>query len=122
MRRGITPATEKVIIAGVAGSSLENNVVLTALSDRFTSSLPTTTYIHIITPPPSISQTSNVCLSESSNANLYTTPHGASLGTGQRPTLGRPPVNSHETLTVMRWLNAMDVFVARCSLHVAHIY
>ncbi|KAL2084866.1 hypothetical protein ACEWY4_020384 [Coilia grayii] len=91
MRRGITPATEKVIIAGVGGSSLEKNVVLTALSDRLTSTLPTTTYIHIITPPPSISQTSNVCLTESANSNLYSTPHGASLGTGQRPALGRPP-------------------------------
>ena len=92
MRRGITSVTEKVIITGVGGSSLDKSVVLTALSDRLTSTLPTTTYIHIITPPPTICQTSNVCLSESSNGNLYSTPHGASLGAGQRPALGRPPV------------------------------
>ncbi|XP_076136270.1 transcription factor E2F3-like isoform X1 [Alosa pseudoharengus] len=91
MRRGITSATEKVIITGVGGSSLDKNVVLTALSDRLTSTLPTTTYIHIITPPPNISQTSSICLSEPANGNLYSTPHGASLGAGQRPTLGRPP-------------------------------
>ncbi|XP_062394205.1 transcription factor E2F3-like [Sardina pilchardus] len=91
MRRGITSATEKVIITGVSGSTLDKNVVLTALSDRLTSTLPTTTYIHIITPPPNISQTSSICLSEPANGNLYSTPHGASLGAGQRPTLGRPP-------------------------------
>lgn len=91
MRRGITTATEKVIITGVGGTALDKNVVLTALSDRLTSTLPTTTYIHIITPPPSISQTTSVCLSEPTNGSLYTTPHGGSLGAGQRPTLGRPP-------------------------------
>ncbi|XP_052000232.1 transcription factor E2F3-like [Xyrauchen texanus] len=90
MRRGIPSAPEKVIIAGVGGSSLDRNIVLTALSDRFTSNLSTTTYIQIITPPPCVTQTSNVCLSDPSTASLYTTPNGIH-GTGQRPTLGRPP-------------------------------
>lgn len=99
MRRGITSATEKVIITGVGGSSLDKNIVLTTINDRLPSTLPTTTYIHIITPPPSISQTSSVCLSEPANGNLYSTPHGASLGTGQRPALGRPPVISPKTVS-----------------------
>ncbi|KAK1794771.1 hypothetical protein P4O66_009974 [Electrophorus voltai] len=90
MRRGISSAPEKVIIAGLGGSSLDKNAVLTALSDRLTSNLPTATYIQIITPPPCITQTSNVCLSDPAAGNLYTPPHGAN-GTGQRPALGRPP-------------------------------
>ncbi|XP_072535020.1 transcription factor E2F3-like [Salminus brasiliensis] len=90
MRRGISSAPEKVIIAGVGGSSLDKNAVLTALSDRLTSHLPATAYIQIITPPPGISQTSAVCLSEPPTASLYTTPHGNN-GAGPRPALGRPP-------------------------------
>ncbi|XP_076826585.1 transcription factor E2F3-like [Brachyhypopomus gauderio] len=90
MRRGISSAPEKVIITGLGGSSLDKNAVLTALSDRLTSNLPTATYIQIITPPPCITQTSNVCLSDPPAGNLYTTPHGTN-GTGQRPALGRPP-------------------------------
>ncbi|XP_052003301.1 transcription factor E2F3-like [Xyrauchen texanus] len=90
MRRGIPSAPEKVIVAGVGGSSLDKNVFLTALSDRFTSNLSTTTYIQIITPPPCVTQISNVCLSDLPTASLYTTPNGTH-GTGQRPTLGRPP-------------------------------
>ncbi|KAG9276156.1 transcription factor E2F3 isoform X1 [Astyanax mexicanus] len=90
MRRGISSAPEKVIIAGVGGSSLDKTAVLTALSDRLTSHLPATAYIQIITPPPGISQTSAVCLSEAPTASLYTTPHGNN-GAGLRPALGRPP-------------------------------
>nr|XP_055066755.1 transcription factor E2F3-like [Misgurnus anguillicaudatus] len=90
MRRGVPSAPEKVIIAGVGGSSLDKNAVLTALSDRFTSNLSTATYIQIITPPPCITQTANVCLSDPPAASLYSTPNGTH-GTGQRPALGRPP-------------------------------
>ncbi|XP_030639096.1 transcription factor E2F3-like [Chanos chanos] len=92
MRRGISSAPDKVIITGVGGSSLDKNAVLTALSDRLTS-LPTATYnvIQIITPPPCITQTSSVCLSDPSPGSLYTTPHGATNGSAQRPALGRPP-------------------------------
>ncbi|KAA0702927.1 Transcription factor E2F3 [Triplophysa tibetana] len=90
MRRGVPSAPEKVIIAGLGGSSLDKNAVLTALSDRFTSTLSTATYIQIITPPSCISQTTNVCLSDPPTASLYSTPNGIH-GTGQRPTLGRPP-------------------------------
>ncbi|KAM9403929.1 transcription factor E2F3-like isoform 1-T1 [Salvelinus alpinus] len=90
MRRGISSAPDKVIIAGVGGS-LDKNAVLTALSDRLTPHFTTATYIQIITPPPCITQTSNVCLSEPPAGSIYSTPNGATNGTGQRPTLGRPP-------------------------------
>uniref|UniRef100_A0A8C7IWH3 E2F/DP family winged-helix DNA-binding domain-containing protein n=1 Tax=Oncorhynchus kisutch TaxID=8019 RepID=A0A8C7IWH3_ONCKI len=56
---------------------INKNAVLTALSDRLTPHFTTATYIQIITPPPS--------------GSIYTTPNGATNGTGQRPTLGRPP-------------------------------
>ncbi|XP_010864710.1 transcription factor E2F3 [Esox lucius] len=91
MRRGISSAPDKVIIAGVGGSSLDKNAVLTAFSDRFTPHRTTTTYIQIITPPPCIPQTSNVCLSEPPAGCIYSTPNGATNGAGRRPTLGRPP-------------------------------
>ncbi|XP_045573729.1 transcription factor E2F3 [Salmo salar] len=90
MRRGISSAPDKVIIAGVGGS-LDKNAVLTALSDRLTPHFTTATYIQIITPPPCITQTSNVCLSEPPAGSIYSTPNGATNGAGQRPTLGRPP-------------------------------
>ncbi|KAL0963352.1 hypothetical protein UPYG_G00305160 [Umbra pygmaea] len=91
MRRGISSAPDKVIIAGVGGSSLDKNAVLTAFSDRFTPHRTTTTYIQIITPPPCIPHTSNVCLSEPPAGSIYSTPNGATHGDGQRPRLGRPP-------------------------------
>ncbi|XP_041758440.1 transcription factor E2F3 [Coregonus clupeaformis] len=91
MRRGISSAPDKVIIAGVGGSSLDKNAILTALSDRLTPHFTTATYIQIITPPPCITQTSNVCLSEPPAGSIYSTPNGATNGAGQRPTLGRPP-------------------------------
>lgn len=68
------------------------NVILTGLSDRLTTNLTTATYIQIITPPPCFTQTTNVCLSQPSSGNIYSTPHGATNGVGQRPTLGRPRV------------------------------
>ncbi|XP_053502717.1 transcription factor E2F3-like [Ictalurus furcatus] len=85
MRRAISSsAPESVIITGVGGSSLDENAVLTALG----SNTRTTTYIHIITPPPPcLTHTPAVCVSESPAASLYTTP----TGSGQRPALGRPP-------------------------------
>ncbi|KAL7874807.1 hypothetical protein SRHO_G00057770 [Serrasalmus rhombeus] len=108
MRRGISSAPEKVIIAGVGGSSLDKNAVLTALSDRLTSHLPTTAYIQIITPPPGISQTSTVCLSEAPAASLYTTPHGNN-GAGPRPALGRPPAKRRLALDDADHLYTTDV-------------
>ncbi|XP_035245757.1 transcription factor E2F3-like isoform X1 [Anguilla anguilla] len=87
MRKGISSAPEKVIITGVGSSSLDKNTILTALSDRFTS---TATYIQIITPPSCITQTSNVCVSDPPASNIYTTPHGTANATGQRSALGRP--------------------------------
>lgn len=88
MRRAISSsAPESVIITGVGGSSLDENAVLTALG----SNTRTTTYIHIITPPPPcLTHTPAVCVSESPAASLYTTP----TGSGQRPALGRPPVTA----------------------------
>ncbi|KAI5086017.1 transcription factor E2F3, partial [Silurus meridionalis] len=85
MRRAISSsAPESVIITGVSGSSPGENAVLTALG----SNTHTTTYIHIITPPPPcLSHTPAVCVSESPAASLYTTP----TASGQRPALGRPP-------------------------------
>ncbi|XP_058248911.1 transcription factor E2F3-like [Hemibagrus wyckioides] len=84
MRRAISSsAPESVIITGVGGSSLDENAVLTALG----SNTHTTTYIHIITPPPCLTHTPAVCVSESPAASLYSTP----TGSGQRPALGRPP-------------------------------
>lgn len=94
MRRGISSAPDKVILTGVGGS-LDNNIILTALTDRLNAGQSNATYIQIITTPPpcNITQTSNVCLSEPQINNIYTTPQQAGAnGTGQRPTLGRPPV------------------------------
>ncbi|KAG7470119.1 hypothetical protein MATL_G00136320 [Megalops atlanticus] len=91
MRKGILSAPEKVIITGVGSSSLDKNTILTALSDRLTSGLSTTAYIQIITPPPCITQASNVCVSDPPAGNIYSTPNGTANGTGQRPALGRPP-------------------------------
>lgn len=98
MRRGTSSAQEKVILAGVGGSSLDNNIILTALSDRLNSGQSNATYIQIITTPPpcNITQTSNVCLSEPQINNIYTTPQQAAANAaGQRPALGRPPVIIH---------------------------
>ncbi|XP_072317394.1 transcription factor E2F3-like [Eucyclogobius newberryi] len=94
MRRGITSAPDKVILAGVGGSHLDNNIILTTLADRLNSGQSNATYIQIITTPPPCNgaQTSNVCLSEPQINNIYTTPQQAAAnGTGQRPALGRPP-------------------------------
>ncbi|XP_026228704.1 transcription factor E2F3 [Anabas testudineus] len=94
MRRGISSAPDKVILAGVGGSPLDNNIILTTLSDRLNPGQSNATFIQIITTPPpcNVSQTSNVCLSEPQINNIYTTPQQAAAnGTGQRPTLGRPP-------------------------------
>ncbi|XP_027869356.1 transcription factor E2F3 [Xiphophorus couchianus] len=94
MRRGISSAPDKVILAGVGGSSLDNNIILTALSDRLNPGQSNTTYIQIITTPPpcNVTQTSSVFLSEPQVNSIYTTPQPAAAnGTGQRPALGRPP-------------------------------
>ncbi|XP_072250733.1 transcription factor E2F3-like [Leuresthes tenuis] len=94
MRRGISSAPDKVILAGVGGSPLDNNIILTALSDRLNPGQSNATYIQIITTPPpcNVTQTSNVCLSEPQVNNIYTTPQQAAAnGAGQRPALGRPP-------------------------------
>ncbi|KAM6909855.1 transcription factor E2F3-like [Xenentodon cancila] len=94
MRRGISSAPDKVILAGVGGSPLDNNIILTALSDRLNPGQSTATYIQIITTPPpcNVTQTSSVCLSEPQVNNIYTTPQQAATnGVGQRPVLGRPP-------------------------------
>ncbi|KAM9851765.1 transcription factor E2F3-like [Aulostomus maculatus] len=94
MRRGISSAPDKVILAGVGGSPLDNNIILTTLSDRLNPGQSNATYIQIITTPPpcNVTQTSNVCLPEPPINNIYTTPQQASAnGAGQRPTLGRPP-------------------------------
>lgn len=84
-----------MILTGVGGSSLDNNIILTALSDRLNPGQSNTTYIQIITTPPpcNVTQTSSVCISESQVNSIYTTPQQAAAnGTGQRPALGRPPV------------------------------
>ncbi|CAL9705456.1 unnamed protein product [Knipowitschia caucasica] len=94
MRRGISSAPDKVILAGVGGSHLDNNIILTTLSDRLNPGQSNATYIQIITTPPPCNgaHTSNVCLSEPQINNIYTTPQQAAAnGTGQRPSLGRPP-------------------------------
>ncbi|KAM7382631.1 hypothetical protein PAMP_002354 [Pampus punctatissimus] len=94
MRRGISSAPDKVILAGVGGSPLDNNIILTTLSDRLNPGQSNATYIQIITTPPpcNVTQTSNVCLSEPQINNIYTTPQQAAAnGAGQRPALGRPP-------------------------------
>ncbi|XP_062321196.1 transcription factor E2F3-like isoform X1 [Osmerus eperlanus] len=91
MRKGISTARDKVVIAGVGGSTLDKNAILTALSDRLTTNFTTATYIQIITPPPCFTQTTNVCISQPPSGNIYSTPHGTN-GVGQRPTLGRPRV------------------------------
>ncbi|MEQ2280576.1 hypothetical protein AMECASPLE_021367, partial [Ameca splendens] len=93
MRRGISSAPDKVILAGVGGSSLDN-IILTTVSDRLNPGQSNTTYIQIITTPPpcNITQTSSVCLSEPQVNSVYTTPQQAAAnGTGQRAVLGRPP-------------------------------
>ncbi|XP_061633235.1 transcription factor E2F3-like isoform X1 [Phyllopteryx taeniolatus] len=94
MRRGISSAPDKVILAGVGGSHLDNNIILTALSDHLNPAQANATYIQIITTPPprNVPQTSNVCSSEPSVNNIYTTPQQAAAnGAGHRPALGRPP-------------------------------
>nr|XP_057909955.1 transcription factor E2F3-like isoform X2 [Doryrhamphus excisus] len=94
MRRGISSAPDKVILAGVGGSPLDNNIILTALSDRLNPSQANATYIQIITTPPpcNVTQTPSVCLSEPSINNIYTTPQqSAANGAGRRAALGRPP-------------------------------
>lgn len=94
MRRGISSAPDKVILAGIGGASLDNNIILTTLADRLNPGQSNATYIQIITTPPPCNgtQTSNVCLSEPQINNIYTTPQQAAAnGSGQRPTLGRPP-------------------------------
>ncbi|XP_070822802.1 transcription factor E2F3-like isoform X1 [Chaetodon trifascialis] len=94
MRRGISSAPDKVILAGVGGSPLDNNIILTTLSDRLNPGQSNATFIQIITtsPPCNVTQTSNVCLSEPQINNIYTTPQQAAAnGAGQRPALGRPP-------------------------------
>nr|XP_046255899.1 transcription factor E2F3-like isoform X1 [Scatophagus argus] len=94
MRRGISSAPDKVILAGVGGSPLDNNIILTTLSDRLNPAQSNATFIQIITTPPpcNVTQTSNVCLSEPQINNIYTTPQQAAAnGAGQRPALGRPP-------------------------------
>lgn len=73
---------------------MDNNIILTTLSDRLNPGQSNATYIQIITTPPPCNgtQTSNVCLSDPQINNIYTTPQQAAAnGTGQRPTLGRPP-------------------------------
>ncbi|XP_068180185.1 transcription factor E2F3 isoform X1 [Antennarius striatus] len=94
MRRGISSAPDKVILTGVGGSPLDNNIILTTLSDRLNAGQSNATFIQIITttPPCNVTHTSNVCLSEPQINNIYTTPQQAAAnGTGQRPALGRPP-------------------------------
>lgn len=94
MRRGISSAPDKVILAGVGGSPLDSNIILTTLSDRSNPGQSNATFIQIITTPPpcNVTQTSNVCLSEPQINNIYTTPQQAAAnGAGQRPALGRPP-------------------------------
>lgn len=94
MRRGISSAPDKVILAGVGSSPLDNNIILTTLTDRLNPGQSNATYIQIITTPPpcNVTQTSNVCLSEPQINNIYTTPQQAAAnGAGQRPALGRPP-------------------------------
>lgn len=94
MRRGISSAPDKVILSGVGCSPLDNNIILTTLSDRLNPGQSNATFIQIITTPPpcNVTQTSNVCLSEPQINNIYTTPQQAAAnGTGQRPTIGRPP-------------------------------
>ncbi|XP_061807152.1 transcription factor E2F3 [Nerophis lumbriciformis] len=94
MRRGITSAPDKVILTGVGSSHLDNNIILTALSDRLNPTQANATYFQIITTPPpcNVTQTSSVCLSEPSINNIYTTPQQAAAnGAGHRPALGRPP-------------------------------
>ncbi|XP_037533004.1 transcription factor E2F3 [Nematolebias whitei] len=94
MRRGISSAPDKVILAGVGSSSLDSNIILTALSDRLNPGQANTTYIQIITTPPpcNVTQTPNVCVSEPQVNSIYTTPQQAAAnGTGQRPAVGRPP-------------------------------
>lgn len=93
MRKGVSSVPEKLILSGVGGSTLDRNQVLTQLPDRLTTGYSTATYIQIITPPSCAAQTNNVCAPDPQTGSLlYTTPHGPSNGTGQRPALGRPPV------------------------------
>ncbi|KAJ8395271.1 hypothetical protein AAFF_G00034730 [Aldrovandia affinis] len=92
MRKGISSARERVIAAGVGGSTVDKSTVLTPLSGRLTSTFSTATFIQIITPPPSSTQATNGCMSDPPAGSLiYSTPHGPTNGTGQRPALGRPP-------------------------------
>ncbi|XP_034031135.1 transcription factor E2F3-like isoform X2 [Thalassophryne amazonica] len=92
MRRGISSAPDKVILAGIGGSSLDNNIILTTLSDRLNPGQTNATYIQIITTPPPCNITqANVCLSDP-QINIYATPQTAAAnGAGHRAALGKPP-------------------------------
>ncbi|XP_041759774.1 transcription factor E2F3-like isoform X1 [Coregonus clupeaformis] len=83
MRKG--GVSEKVLISGVGGSSMDKkHTVLTQYTNA--------TYDQILTPPPWPNQTNNVGVADPTDSQLYTTPIGVSTnGTGQRPALGRPP-------------------------------
>ncbi|KAG9355738.1 hypothetical protein JZ751_000576 [Albula glossodonta] len=92
MRKGISSVQGRVIAAGIGGSTIDKSTILTPLSGRLTSTIPTAAFIQIITPPPSVTQATNGCMSDPPGGSLiYSTPHGPTNGTGQRPTLGRPP-------------------------------
>lgn len=117
MRRGISSAPDKVYLAGVGASSLDNNIILTTLSDRLNSGQPNATFIQIITTPPpcNVTQTSNVCLSEPQINNIYTTPQQAAAnGAGHRPALGRPPVNICEARLNMFSLLQLATNATKC--------
>lgn len=101
MRKGVSSVPEKLILSGVGGSTLDRNQVLTQLPDRLATGYPTATYIQIITPPSCAAQTNNVCAPDPQTGSLlYTTPHGPSNGTGQRPALGRPPAKRRLELDI----------------------
>ncbi|KAG7458020.1 hypothetical protein MATL_G00233420 [Megalops atlanticus] len=101
MRKGTSSAQEKLVTAGVGGSTVDKSNVFTSLSGRLTSSFPTTAFIQIITPPPSVTQAANGCMSDLPAGSLiYSTPHGPTNGTGQRPALGRPPAERRLELDI----------------------
>ncbi|KAM9418662.1 transcription factor E2F3-like isoform 1-T1 [Salvelinus alpinus] len=85
MRKGGVSVPEKVLIAGVVGSSMDKNrTVLTQYTNA--------PYYQILSPPPCPNQTNNVGVPDPTDSQLYTTPIGVSTnGTGQRPPLGRHP-------------------------------
>ena len=119
MRRGISSAPDKVILAGVGGSPLDSNIILTTLSDRSNPGQSNATFIQIITTPPpcNVTQTSNVCLSEPQINNIYTTPQQAAAnGAGQRPALGRPPVIIYTARLSMFGLLQLATNTTKCQL------